>query len=252
MPDIPEVGGYCSFCGAYIEGKGPLPAGEGSADKSCPWEEMNKLGFFRSLIDTITGVLFQPADFFGRLPLTAGIGKPIIFALLVGSVGNIISLLWQSSQTLIPQWLSNYPGFEDVPFETFWPYWMSGPAFMVVMILLTPLLILIGLFISSAILHLCLLLLGGADGGFEATFRVVSYATATSAFQILPFCGGIISLVWSIVVTIIGLREVHEISGGKAAAAYFLPLLFCCGFLFILAAILGFSGFGDFSPVVFR
>jgi hypothetical protein len=208
---------------------------------------MEKLGFFRSLWETITGVLFNPSHFFAKMPRTKGIGKPLLFALLVGSIGSIISLLWQSSQSFLPQILSKYPGFEDVPLETFWPYWMSGPAFMTLMIFLTPMLVVIGLFISSAILHLCLMILGGAQSSYETTFRVVAYSNATNLWQIFPFCGGFISLFWSIVVTIIGLREAHRISGGKAAAAFFLPLIFCCGFVLIIFTILGLAGYSNFS-----
>jgi len=38
---------------------------------------------------------------------------------------------------------------------------------------------------------------------------------------------------WQIVVTIIGLAEAHETSGGKAALAYFIPLIACLGCIVI-------------------
>jgi hypothetical protein len=85
------------------------------------------------------------------------------------------------------------------------------------------------LFVGSAIIHLCLMLLGGATSGFEGTFRTVAYADATSLVRIVPVCGDLIYLVYCLVVTIIGVSEAHRISGVKATAAVLLPaVLFCC------------------------
>jgi hypothetical protein len=104
-------------------------------------------------------------------------------------------------------------------------------------VLFAPLFILIGLFIWSAILHAFLWILGGAKEGFEATIRVVSYsAGSTYLFQLIPICGGLVGLIWSLVLQIIGMSRAHEISGGKAAAAVLLPLLLCCVVLVALCA----------------
>ena len=40
-------------------------------------------------------------------------------------------------------------------------------------LILAPVLVVVGLFLVSGIIHLCLMLLGGARRGFEATFRVM-------------------------------------------------------------------------------
>lgn len=88
--------------------------------------------------------------------------------------------------------------------------------------------VIIGLFISTAIYHVCLMMLRGANYPFETTFAVVAYVTgATSLIQIIPICGqytyGLIALVYAI----IGLSAAQQISGGKAAAAVLLPALVC-------------------------
>jgi hypothetical protein len=92
-----------------------------------------------------------------------------------------------------------------------------------------PFMIILGLFIWSGILHVFLMMVKGTKAGFEATFRVVSYSYGTNVLNIIPFCGGIIAWVWSIVLSIIGLKEAHETSGGKAAFAVLFPFLLCCG-----------------------
>ena len=108
---------------------------------------------------------------------------------------------------------------------------------MAILAFLFPFLIIIGLFTASGILHVFLLMVNGAKKGYEATFRVVAYSYSAYIFLVLPFCGQLISAVWIVVLYIIGLREAHEISGGKAAFAVFLPAIICCGLIMIAAAL---------------
>jgi hypothetical protein len=81
----------------------------------------------------------------------------------------------------------------------------------------------ISLAIWSGILHLCLLLVGGAREGYQATFRVVSYSAVTSIFNAVPFVGSLASL-WGLVLTVIGLREIHKTTTGRAVGALAIPL----------------------------
>jgi hypothetical protein len=53
------------------------------------------------------------------------------------------------------------------------------------------------LFIGSAIVHLCLMIVGGANQSFETTFRVLAFSQgSTGPLQMIPICGGLISGVW--------------------------------------------------------
>ena len=101
----------------------------------------------------------------------------------------------------------------------------------------------IGVFVTSGILHLMLMLLGGGHKTFEATFRAVCFSQAPMILFVIPVflipgCGLLVGL-WSLVLYVIGLAAVHEIGHGRAAAAVLLPLLaLCCccaGFAFTLA-----------------
>jgi hypothetical protein len=112
------------------------------------------------------------------------------------------------------------------------------------------------LFIGAAILHLCLMLVGGAKRSFETTFRVVSYAVGSTnpiaiipfcggaVAMIIPFCGGAVAMIWNIVLECIGLAKAHETTSGKAVLAVFLPLIVCCGGLILLSA------FGLFGALI--
>ena len=90
-------------------------------------------------------------------------------------------------------------------------------------------------------LHLGLMICGGAKQPFETTFRTYCYAQGSaSVLQIVPVCGAMASGIWALVCLCIGLSKTQEISVGKAVLAVFLPMIVCCGGLFLVfGAIFG-------------
>jgi hypothetical protein len=96
------------------------------------------------------------------------------------------------------------------------------------------------------LVHLCLILLGGAKESFFATVRVISYAQGALIFSIIPCVGSLIATVWQIVMVVSGLGEVHETNTGKAVIAALMPIMVCCG-LAILGILVMFSVFGGFD-----
>ena len=79
-------------------------------------------------------------------------------------------------------------------------------------------------FLYAGAAHLFLLLFGGAEQPFETTYRVVCYALGAAAVcNVLPVCGGLIWLVASVVLLILGIYAGHETSGLKAVGAVLLP-----------------------------
>jgi hypothetical protein len=49
--------------------------------------------------------------------------------------------------------------------------------------------------------------------------------------NLLPVCGALAAWIWNIVVTVLGLSEVHGISKGRALVAVCLPTLVCCALM---------------------
>jgi hypothetical protein len=108
----------------------------------------------------------------------------------------------------------------------------------VFLLIFAPLLIAIGVFINAAILHVCLMLVGGARQSFETTFRVVCFSGGSvSPLMIVPLCGAFIVGIWGIVLRCIGLARAHETDTGRAVLAVFLPLIVCCGAGILLAIL---------------
>jgi hypothetical protein len=101
--------------------------------------------------------------------------------------------------------------------------------------------ILIGMFVSGAITHVCLMLLGGANQPYETTLRVMSYSSGSaSVLQLIPLCGGMISGIYTIVLNCIGLARAHQTDTWRAVLAVLLPAFICCGLVFfVVFAIIG-------------
>jgi hypothetical protein len=221
-PSFPPGGG----------GSGTAPLGG-----QTPWERRNEIGFVNALIETTKQVLSQPTAFFRAMPVTGGIGGPLLYAVIVGYIGLFVSTIYNLVfRGVLMSSLSRMGGNSDV--ERLAGY-MQGGVGLVMNLILGPLFIVIGLFVSAGIFHLVLLALGGAQRGFEATFRVASYSQAASIFNIIPGCGGLVGLVYALVLLVIGLSEAHGISRGKSAAAVLVPFVLiccCCAGLFAIVA----------------
>jgi hypothetical protein len=196
-----------------------------------PWERRDEIGFVSALIETTKEVLTAPTAFFRAMPVTGGIGSPLLYAVVVGWLGILVSAVYGGVFLVVggAARSSAFGPLADRPelarFMEMFSTWIG----LVIQVVFGPVFIVIGVFVGAAITHLFLLLLGGADQGFEATFRVMAYAHAARILTIVPLCGGVIALVWSLVIHIIGLAEAQRIPAWKAAIAVLLPgVLVCC------------------------
>ena len=191
-----------------------------------PWEQPG-LPWTTGLIETVKLLLSKPRLAFERMPITGDPLRPLVFAILLGWVGAIFNAVWSVAFKGMMPSPSAYGGY-------------AMPAYFVPMTaLFAPILVVCAILITAAITHLMLLIVGGAKSGFLATMRVVCYAQAPQALQLLPFCGGLIAAVGALLLTIQGLAVAHRISLGKSTLAVLLPLVLCCVCVGILAATMG-------------
>ena len=82
-------------------------------------------------------------------------------------------------------------------------------------------------------------ILGGAGRGFEATVRVVCYTQTAQLAGIVPCCGPIVGLVWTVVLYTVGLSTAHRTSQAKALLTVFLPVVFCCVLWALALVVIG-------------
>jgi hypothetical protein len=81
----------------------------------------------------------------------------------------------------------------------------------------------IGLFVVAAIQQLLVRLIVGANNsGFGATFRVASYTQVTSLVNWIPIVGPLVAL-YGLYLSVVGIREVHATTTGKAALVVLIP-----------------------------
>src|SRR5881398_2817542 len=156
-----------------------------------PWERREERGLVNAFIETLVMVLTKPGESFAAMKREGGLGEPLIYALIGGCVGGIVSFLFSLGFRSIGLFADRNNSLAA----------MTGMGIgSVAMIILLPLFIVIGLFIGSGIVHLCLMIVGGAKQPFETTFRVIAFSQGSAGpLQMIPLCGGLISGVWALV-----------------------------------------------------
>ncbi len=237
---------FCATCGAPISPPAmsepqiptppPLPASTptevpfpppptAKVDRpGVPWEDPSFGGWLDRLVETTKRVLTAPTGFFSGLPAGGGMLLPLAYALILGSLGAWIGLLYDTVfREAIAAWL---PGFRDRYSELFPAVGRLASA--LIGAVLAPILVAVQLFLLSGVVHLALLLLGGARKGFDTTFRTAAYSVAPTVVALVPFCGSLVAVVWSVFLLILGLAASHGTSKGIAAAAVLLPLILLC------------------------
>lgn len=195
-----------------------------------PWEHRQTLGLVKAFIDTVSVVLTKPTEAFGMMKTEGGLFEPLLYALIGGSVGWIISFLVRI-------------GVQSIGFMADRQAALFGTGVGIIgMIFLIPILLICGAFVWSGLVHLCLMMVGGARKPFEATFRVICFSHgSTGPLAIIPFCGGFVATIYNIVLQCMGLARAHETEMSKAVMAVLLPIIVCCGGVMLVAVLGGFG-----------
>jgi hypothetical protein len=208
-----------------------------TAGTGLPWEHRAQLGFAKAWFDTVSLLITKPSDAFTMMRPEGGLIDPFLFGLIGGCAGGIVSLVFQGLFQSIPGFAGRNEAFDF--------FGIGVWAVILIYAVLMPVLVTVGLFLGGGILHLCLMMVGGANRSFETTFRVACFTSgAANLFSMIPICGGFIALVYYIVLYCIGLSRAHQTTTGKALMAIFLPMIVCCGVIVLLAVVAG--GFGAF------
>src|SRR5215211_846151 len=151
-------------------GTGGSPAGPGGpppprTSGGAAGDEFRYTDPVQSFISTVQRVVLQPVDFYRGILRQGDFINPLIFAIICYEVFTILSGLLG---------LAGIGG-------------QQGFGGFIVSLILAP--------IVAGILHLLVMLIvGSRNSGFEATFRVGTYAAVTSLVSCIPFIGWIASL----------------------------------------------------------
>ena len=187
---------------------------------------METLGF----IEKVKGFIINPIETFQQVkeePLGDGLRyyvpllilqsllNVLIITVLAGTLGGNIFSVYES-----------LPGFA-----------MGGSVFMVLLFTLFVVGGLIGVFIGGGIIHLGVLMFGGKRGYIETVKAVIYGGTPSLLFGWLPFIGIVFGL-WAFVLEIFGIRELQEMSTGRAVAAVLVPIIIIGVIVTIIVALI--------------
>ena len=233
-PEKPSLNPYATPGGGYAQ----APSAAWNTSRSgLPWETMpHSLGTWWK---TVGAVLGGPSLAFSQMRQYGGLGQPIMY--------NIYGL-----SQLVAIGFCLFGLFGVIVMASGGGADAGEKALRLVMMLVLFLVLgaiyvlvgsTLGMMISAAIHHVMLLIVGGANRGYETTFRVTSYATFSLIWLFaIPYLGALIGSIWLMVLLIIGFSKAHEISAGKAALAVLLPPLVCCvGYIVLIVVVLAIS-----------
>ena len=219
---------------------GVVPVGMDATRNGPAWEQRAQLGLVKAGWETIKAVLTKPGETFDTMKRDGGIGSVLLYPVIFGSIGGIAGIAYQvmvrlAMTSALPQQASQTGGPSIATLNAI------STGMLVVLAIFMPAFIALGSFVGAGLLHLSLMICGGAKQPFETTFRTYCYVHGSAGvLQVVPICGAMVSGIWALICLCIGLSKTQEISVGKAVLAVFLPMIVCCGGALVLfGAIFG-------------
>jgi hypothetical protein len=195
------------------------PAGDGR-----PGERRDDSGFVAGLVETTRQVISAPTAFFTAMPTRDGLGAPLLYGVVVGSLAFVLMIGVALALVGLIELVAPRPGAGPAGATSLGELLLSFLFWLVA----TPVGVVIILFTEAGLTHLLLMMLRAAREPFEATFRVSCYARAVTLVLAVPVVGWVAGPVWLVVVRVLGLVASQHCSGGRAAAAVLIPPLVCC------------------------
>lgn len=203
----------------------PPPAGAGPQDHGprLPWLERERLGFVNAYVETAKLIVQKPAEAFGRIRADGDLVSPLLF----GGIAMLAALLVHLIFGLF--WGVLFTGSSGMGAMAF----AAGiGAFMsVVVLVISPIFFVIGVFLLAAVFHGILMLTGGLEAsktGFEGSVKVVGYASLTTIVGIVPVIGPLLQIAALGYLCYLAIPQVHGCSEREAIYAL-IPLALCGG-----------------------
>lgn len=173
-----------------------------------------------SFVRTVRDIVTRPVGFFAGIRKSGDFVGPVVFALICVEVTVILS-------SLISLVLNLATGAQGL---------VEGVLGFVISLILAPIFVAVALAIYAGILHLLVfLIVKPRSTGFEATLRTVAYSSVVGLISWIPILGTIVGSIYNIFLNVVGIRETHGTTTGKAALVVLIPV----AVLFVLALLLG-------------
>jgi hypothetical protein len=191
-----------------------------------PWPPAEGDSIIEAFGSTWRGAALEPKRFFGLMPADGSIGAALLYYLPLGLAVSAGGMLWEVLRGGAGAEREAVLGAGDMP--------AISP---LVQFLLAPLILLVSIFLAAAVVHLLLKAFGGASRDLRFTVRLFAFAYSPQILGVIPVIGTAIGFVWMVVVAIVGLREGHGTTTGRAAAAVLIPVALALVFMAVAAFI---------------
>ena len=192
----------------------------------------------QTFFQKVGGFIARPADTFKALK-DESLGKAFGYYALINLISSVIlGVLFGLALTLISNLLLATPEYAVLAeFLSRISMAILIPVSIVVIYALNW----IGLLLSGLIIHLGVLAFARPHKRLSETYKVIAYGSTPGIFNfisIIPYMGELLSSglsIWSMVLNVIGLKEYHETSLGRAIAAL---LIISFAFAILLVTLL--------------
>jgi len=190
-------------------------------------------------LEMIKGFMLSPVETFRNVKDTS-YGDTLVYFLALVVINTVLTL---------PVMLLTFPSmgtvfvsmFQRLGFGTLTAF--GNVLFAVTMIIGS----LVFLFIGAAWVHLWVYLFGGRKG-YRETFKALAFGdTPALLLGWIPLVG-MLAGIWSLVISVLGIRELQEISTNRALGALILAVMIPLLIVIVLAAFL-FIAYTESSPV---
>ncbi len=208
-------------------------------NNSHPWGQRNKIGLSEAFLQTVINIVTAPANFYGKISRDSEMGPALIYGIIISVFGAATGFLWQFI-------FSGFNLLDGGKEKALFGLAGMGIFQFTLLVIVIPIGAVVGIFLTAALVHFFLILTDWNTAPYGATVKVISYAQTASLANIIPFCGGLISAIWLLVLQVIGLKKMHRLTTGQSIMAALIPLLLallCC-----LIPIIGLAILFAFGP----
>ncbi|MBP1930010.1 hypothetical protein J2741_002606 [Methanolinea mesophila] len=161
-----------------------------------------------NFVEKLKGFLLKPVETF-QMSREDSLGTTFAYYIVLAIISAIlVTIVYTAVASLSP--LASLPGFAGL-----------FPLFIFVFLIVA---YIIGPFIGGAWVHIFVWLFGGRKGYIQTVKAMMYAATPSFLLSWIPLVS-IIGSIWTLILEIIGIRELHEISTGRAVAAVIIPIV---------------------------
>jgi hypothetical protein len=186
-----------------------------------------------NFMEKLKGFLLNPVETFQK-SREDSLGTTFSYYIVLAIISAIlVTVLTTAVASLSP--LAMLPGFAGV-----------FPAFIFVFLIIA---YIIAPFIGGAWVHIFVWLFGGRKGYIQTVKSMMYGATPSLLLSWIPLVS-IIGSIWTIILEIIGIRELHEISTGRAVAAVIISAVIIVIIVALIVAFFVIAAVSTMTPAM--